>query len=85
MLTDVIDARFLPLRAQHLCAFMRRIVVVLIAFCISGTPVPGRAQQFRRNAGPPPAAASPRPIDDARLAAAGIRKLTGRHLTLYTD
>ena len=26
-----------------------------------------------------------RPIDDARLAAAGIRKLTGRHLVLYTD
>ena len=25
------------------------------------------------------------PIDDARIAAAGIRKLTGRHLTLYTD
>jgi hypothetical protein len=26
-----------------------------------------------------------RPIDDARAAAAGIRKLTGRRLTLYTD
>jgi hypothetical protein len=27
----------------------------------------------------------PRPIDDARVKAAGIRKLDGEHLTLYTD
>lgn len=29
--------------------------------------------------------AAPRPIDDTRARAAGIRKLTSRHLTLYTD
>ncbi len=28
---------------------------------------------------------APRPVDEARARAAGIRKLTGRHLVLYTD
>ncbi|MCE5266419.1 MAG: hypothetical protein LLG00_00840 [Planctomycetaceae bacterium] len=31
------------------------------------------------------AAATPPPIDDARAAAAGVRKIVGRRLTLYTD
>ena len=34
---------------------------------------------------PPQAPITPPPIDDARVEAAGIRKLTSQHLVLYTD
>ncbi len=49
--------------------------------------VVGQSQPGPQEPGPqePGAPATRRAPDAARLAAAGIRKLTGRHLTLYTD
>jgi len=52
----------------------RRFVVVFFALSLFG--IGDLARQ---------AAAEVRPIDDARAAAAGLRKLTGKHITIYTD
>lgn len=55
-------------------------VKILITFLLLAgvTAATGSAQPARTST-------SPRPVDEARARAAGIRKLTGRHLVLYTD
>jgi hypothetical protein len=51
---------------------IRHSSFVITALCVLAAPPHGRAQ-------------SPRVVDEARARAAGIRKLSGEHLTLYTN
>jgi hypothetical protein len=51
------------------------IVVILVAAIAAASAAPGQT----------PAIAAKRPANDAQIRAAGIRQLTSRHLTLYTD
>ena len=61
-------------------SILRRIGLVILIFgCVAALVPIGRAWGQR------PGASSLRTVDDARARVAGIRKLSGRHLVLYTD
>src|SRR4051812_24901199 len=55
----------------------------LAIFVLSAVVLTGAALNFAAAETPNPSAG--RPIDDAQVRAAGIRKLEGHRLTLYTD
>jgi hypothetical protein len=64
----------------------RRAAIVVLAWAVIGVARWTNGQGRTNGQGQPaPAAAAAEKIDDSRVGAAGIRKLAGKHLVLYTD
>jgi hypothetical protein len=65
--------------------WMQFIARILFAFTLHSLISNGAVAQLRDASAPVASKSSQAAPDDARIKAAGIRKLSGEHLTLYTD